>query len=288
MDSRETKGNERWERTACCLLSPLFIKPGFNASPLPLLIKLLEQWLMIVCEASGEWRWGQEQKRWTWVSGRESGLSHSASELLAAALPGLRVAPALVPPTHQPAGCPLPQGPQVDLNGGGRAMEGGGVAASKSQTFLVSSCCSPTPATCTFRYHPLFSISSAQSPLEGSPTPSVPASRHAAASPHPGFHASLVAAPWWQSSSHCTGLKANVQSRDAPSCGTLWKLPITPSFKSPPLAFVANLFLFLFFFLIILYWSTVDLQCCVSFRCIAKWFSYTYAYIHSFPDSFPI
>ena len=145
MDSRETKGNERWERTACCLLSPLFIKPGFNASPLPLLIKLLEQWLMIVCEASGEWRWGQEQKRWTWVSGRESGLSHSASELLAAALPGLRVAPALVPPTHQPAGCPLPQGPQVDLNGGGRAMEGGGVAASKSQTFPVSSCCSPPP-----------------------------------------------------------------------------------------------------------------------------------------------
>ena len=36
------------------------------------------------------------------------------------------------------------------------------------------------------------------------------------------------------------------------------------------------------------YWSIVDLQCCVSFRCTAKWIIYTYAYIHSFLDSFPI
>ena len=38
------------------------------------------------------------------------------------------------------------------------------------------------------------------------------------------------------------------------------------------------------------YWRIVDLQCCVSFRCTAKWFSYTYinTYIHSFSDSFPI
>ena len=40
---------------------------------------------------------------------------------------------------------------------------------------------------------------------------------------------------------------------------------------------------FLFFHLIfILYWSIVDLQCCVTFRCTAKWFSYTYTYIPSF------
>ena len=26
-------------------------------------------------------------------------------------------------------------------------------------------------------------------------------------------------------------------------------------------------------------WSIVDLQCCVNFYCIAKWFSYTYIYI---------
>ena len=34
--------------------------------------------------------------------------------------------------------------------------------------------------------------------------------------------------------------------------------------------------------------ATVHLQCCASLCCIAKWFSYTYAYIHSFSDSFPI
>ena len=36
------------------------------------------------------------------------------------------------------------------------------------------------------------------------------------------------------------------------------------------------------------YWSIVDLQCCVSFRCTAKWFSSTYTYVHSFSDSFLI
>ena len=47
-------------------------------------------------------------------------------------------------------------------------------------------------------------------------------------------------------------------------------------------------FSFLFFFFYNSYWSVVDLQCCVSFRCTAKWISYTYTYIHSFLDSFPI
>ena len=31
-----------------------------------------------------------------------------------------------------------------------------------------------------------------------------------------------------------------------------------------------------------MYWSTVDLQCCVSFRCTAKWISYTDTYVPSF------
>ena len=35
----------------------------------------------------------------------------------------------------------------------------------------------------------------------------------------------------------------------------------------------------LFFFIFILYWSMVDLQHCISFRCMAKWFSYIYTYI---------
>ena len=42
----------------------------------------------------------------------------------------------------------------------------------------------------------------------------------------------------------------------------------------------------LFFFYI--YWTIVDSQCCISFQCTAKWISYTYTYIHSFLDSFPI
>ena len=34
--------------------------------------------------------------------------------------------------------------------------------------------------------------------------------------------------------------------------------------------------------------SIADLQYCVSFRCTAKWFSYTYTCIYSFSKSFPI
>ena len=36
------------------------------------------------------------------------------------------------------------------------------------------------------------------------------------------------------------------------------------------------------------YWSIVDLQCCVGFRCTAKWFHYSYTNMHSFSDSFLI
>ena len=46
----------------------------------------------------------------------------------------------------------------------------------------------------------------------------------------------------------------------------------------------------IFFKTFTLYWnvSRVDLHCCVSFSCIAKWFSYTYAPVYSFLYSFPI
>ena len=42
------------------------------------------------------------------------------------------------------------------------------------------------------------------------------------------------------------------------------------------------------FLIFILYWTVVHLQCCVSFRCTAKWFSYIYTCIYSFSNSFKI
>ena len=42
------------------------------------------------------------------------------------------------------------------------------------------------------------------------------------------------------------------------------------------------------FFLKDFYCCIVDLQYCVNFRSTAKWISYTYTYIHSFSDSFPM
>ena len=45
---------------------------------------------------------------------------------------------------------------------------------------------------------------------------------------------------------------------------------------------------FFFSLIFILYWSTVDLQCCVSFRHTAKWLSFTYIYMYSLSDSFLI
>ena len=46
-----------------------------------------------------------------------------------------------------------------------------------------------------------------------------------------------------------------------------------------------NLWLFKIFYL---YWSTVDQQHCVSFRCITEWFSSVYTCIDSSSNSFPI
>ena len=43
-----------------------------------------------------------------------------------------------------------------------------------------------------------------------------------------------------------------------------------------------------YYFFVLFSWSISDLQCCVSFRCITKWLSYTYTCIPSFSDSFLI
>ena len=47
----------------------------------------------------------------------------------------------------------------------------------------------------------------------------------------------------------------------------------------------SSIFIFLIFKKFKFYWRVVDLQCGVSFRCTAKWFSYIYTYIHSFLES---
>lgn len=46
-----------------------------------------------------------------------------------------------------------------------------------------------------------------------------------------------------------------------------------------PLAFI--------FLIFVLYWSNIDIQCCVSSQHTSTWFSYTYAYINSSSDSLP-
>ena len=49
----------------------------------------------------------------------------------------------------------------------------------------------------------------------------------------------------------------------------------SPTLRTSPLTLKKNFFL-------ILYWSAVDLQCCVSFMCTAKWFVYVYTHISIF------
>ena len=65
---------------------------------------------------------------------------------------------------------------------------------------------------------------------------------------------------------------------------TFWALPIVSysGFPMEGLAFEVDFYFI--YFLISFYWSTVDFQCHICFRCTAKWISHTYKYIHS---SFP-
>lgn len=115
------RGQRKWEDecAARCLLSPGFIKLGFNAFSF-LLIKLLGQWLMIprLSETSREWRWAHEQKGWAWISNRDSGLSHCAGWDFSCFPPrALCVLPWLLSRlTSQPTD-PLPHGLQVDPGG---------------------------------------------------------------------------------------------------------------------------------------------------------------------------
>ena len=67
----------------------------------------------------------------------------------------------------------------------------------------------------------------------------------------------------------------------------LFPLRLLQSIEQFPVLYIRSLFVIYFIlFFKNFYWSIVDLQCCVRFRCTAKWICYTY--IHSFLDFFPI
>ena len=81
------------------------------------------------------------------------------------------------------------------------------------------------------------------------------------------------------------------EQRERWSSDKLGKLPIylNSSLKSTTFKKTINVEQILFFnFIFILHYSVVYLQCYVSFMCTEKWFSYTYADIHSFSYFFPI
>ena len=61
-----------------------------------------------------------------------------------------------------------------------------------------------------------------------------------------------------------------------------WEMPSIPSHRDSVFYLSNSIELEIFKLNFILYWSIVDLQCCVSFSCRAKRFSYTYTYIYSF------
>ena len=47
-------------------------------------------------------------------------------------------------------------------------------------------------------------------------------------------------------------------------------------------------FFFALYKIFVFYWKIVDLQCCISFRCAAKWFIFICAYIYCFSCSFSL
>ena len=88
----------------------------------------------------------------------------------------------------------------------------------------------------------------------------------------------------WFHSSGCPPEKFSIEAASAqsvlPLSAIYWK---TAQIRIPWSSAIEGIpfFSFLFFW----YWSIVNLQCCISFRCEAQWFIYTHASIHSFSDS---
>ena len=86
-----------------------------------------------------------------------------------------------------------------------------------------------------------------------------------------------------------TSFKSSFQYQAVrPLLTILFKIvPLSPEHSVSILSLVFLFFVFhKFNFYFIL--GIVDLQYSVSFGCTEKWFSYTYAYIHPFTNSFPI
>ena len=61
------------------------------------------------------------------------------------------------------------------------------------------------------------------------------------------------------------------------ACSYALSIFILSSMHFFPYRFVASLYII---YLFIFNWSIVDLQCYVTFRCTAQWFSFTYIYIY--------
>ena len=193
-------------------------------------------------ETSRERRWGHEQKRWAWINDRESGLSHSAG--------GIFASPDSYP--HSPASqlLPPPRSPGGHRLGGESHQDGMSSCLSVPNLSHFSSCPSPLPCHVFLQVPPPFSPSLLRR---------APWRNHL----HPPSLPPLLCPDTSQSGLSCFTCSCSLVTKlisllwgvnlihnhviQLPA-RKLWKLSITPSFMSSPLAFVTTLFLKKFLF----------------------------------------
>ena len=126
-------------------------------------------------------------------------------------------------------------------------------------------CPSPTEFTQT-HVHQVGDAIQASHPLSSPPPPS----------PNPSQHQGLFQ---WVNSSHELAKVLEFSFSIRPSS----EHPGVISFRMDWLDLLAvqGTLKCLVFFKKKLYWSIIDLQCCVNFTCTAKWFRYTYTHMHT-------